>query len=117
MESAETISPSISAPKFAANSAATQDPRFTAITKDELPDLRFSVDVLSVPEMASGPEELDPLKFGVLVKCHERLGLLLPNLDGVDTVEKQVEIARQKAGISPDEKVDLFRFTVTRYRE
>ncbi|HEB12663.1 MAG TPA: AMMECR1 domain-containing protein, partial [Actinobacteria bacterium] len=42
---------------------------------------------------------------------------LLPNLDGVDTVEKQVEIARQKAGISPDEKVDLFRFTVTRYRE
>ena len=98
-------------------SAATQDPRFTAVVKDELPDLKFSVDVLSMPEEVSSFDELDPHKYGILVKRHERLGLLLPDLDGVDTVEEQVGIAKQKAGISPDEEVDLFRFTVTRYRE
>ncbi len=98
-------------------SAATQDPRFAPVTEDELLDLKFSVDVLGAPEAISDTQELDPKVFGVLVKCRERVGLLLPDLEGVDTVEEQIGIARKKAGISPSEEADLYRFTVTRYSE
>lgn len=97
-------------------SAATQDPRFDPVTEDELNDLEYSVDVLSPPEKVSDISELDPKKYGVIVVHGSRKGLLLPDLDGVDSVEEQLRIAKMKAWINPDEKVEIFRFMVARYR-
>jgi AmmeMemoRadiSam system protein A/AmmeMemoRadiSam system protein B len=97
-------------------SAGTYDPRFRPVTKDELPRLEYSVDVLSAPEEVSGPEELDPTKYGVIVQQGDRRGLLLPDLEGVETVDEQLSIALQKAGISPNADYRIFRFYVERYR-
>ena len=96
-------------------SAATRDPRFTPIREEELPWLEINVDVLSAPEAIDGPEELDVKKYGVIVTSGMKRGLLLPDLDGVDTVEDQIAIAKQKAGIRPGEKVKLQRFEVVRH--
>ncbi|GBG55955.1 hypothetical protein SPFL3102_02894 [Sporomusaceae bacterium FL31] len=96
--------------------AGTQDPRFWPIELDELPELTISVDILEPPERIDSLSELDPHRYGVIVRSGQRSGLLLPMLEGVDTVTEQVEIARQKAGIQPNEQVELYRFTVTRYR-
>jgi AmmeMemoRadiSam system protein A len=96
-------------------SAATRDPRFTPLTEEELGEVTISVDVLTTPEPVSSLEELDPVRFGVIVQSGHRKGVLLPDLPGVDTVEHQVEIAMNKAGISQDEDVQLLRFEVNRY--
>jgi AmmeMemoRadiSam system protein A len=98
-------------------SAATRDPRFPPIMPEELADLDIKVDVLGEPEPVDGLEELDPRRYGVIVKSarDRRRGLLLPDLEGVDTVEYQVDIARRKAGIRPDEAIELYRFEVVRY--
>lgn len=95
--------------------AATDDPRFEPVDPSELEDLEISVDVLSPAEPIPGPEQLDPKVYGVIVRHGYRSGLLLPDLEGIDTVEEQVEIARRKAGIGPDEPVQLFRFRVVRH--
>ncbi len=98
-------------------SASTRDPRFPPISPDELDELDYSVDVLSKAQEVSGFEDLDPKKYGVICEKGRRRGLLLPDLPGVDTVEEQVAIAREKAGISRSEGgVRLYRFTVTRYK-
>ncbi len=96
-------------------SAATRDPRFEPVSIDELNDLVYSVDVLKPAEPISGIEELDPARYGVIVRSGYRTGLLLPNLDGIETAVEQVEIARKKAGIGPKELVELERFEVVRY--
>jgi len=98
-------------------SAATQDPRFPPIVSEELADLDIKVDVLGEPEPVESLEELDPRRYGVIVKSTRdwRKGLLLPDLEGVDTVEYQVDVARLKAGIGPDEPIELYRFEVVRY--
>jgi AmmeMemoRadiSam system protein A len=96
-------------------SAGTQDPRFWPVETDEVADLDISVDILSAPERVDGLADLDTKKYGVIVKRGRRSGLLLPDLEGVDTVEEQVAIAMQKAGISPEEEIELYRFSVTRY--
>jgi len=97
--------------------ASTKDPRFPPVTEDELPDLVFSVDVLTSPEPVASQDELDPGRFGVIVSCGVRRGLLLPDLDGVDTVQEQLSIAMMKAGIEPgQEGITLERFEVKRYR-
>lgn len=97
-------------------SAATRDPRFDTIREDELDKLEYSVDVLSPTERISSPAELDVKNYGVIVSKNGLRGLLLPNLDGVDTVEKQLRIAKQKAGIDPDDPdVELQRFRVVRH--
>lgn len=96
-------------------SAATRDPRFEPLTAEELQEVVISVDVLTMPEPVSDFKELDPARFGVIVQSGARKGVLLPDLAGVDTVEYQVSIAMQKAGISPDEDVQLQRFEVNRY--
>ena len=96
-------------------SAAVDDPRFSPVTVSELGDLTISVDVLSPPEEISDISELDPKKYGVIVSSGYKKGLLLPDLEGVDTAGEQVDIARRKAGIYPDEKVKLYRFEVKRY--
>lgn len=99
-----------------ARSAATQDPRFPPVRAVELDDLSYSVDVLSASEPATF-DTLDPRRYGVIVSCGWRRGVLLPDLPGVDDVARQVGVALQKAGIEPDEAFELRRFTVTRYRE
>lgn len=98
--------------------AATRDPRFSPVAVDELPDLCYSVDVLEAPEPASFAD-LDPKIYGVIVedKSETFRGLLLPDIAGVDTAERQVEIAARKAGIAPGEPLKLSRFRVSRYRE
>lgn len=96
-------------------SASTRDPRFSPIRPDELKMLEISVDVLGEPEDIASENELDCVRYGVIVSKGSRRGLLLPNLDGVNTVEEQVAIARRKAGIGPDEKVKLQRFEVVRH--
>jgi AmmeMemoRadiSam system protein A len=98
-----------------AQSAAFTDPRFPGVSLEELPQLTFSVDVLSSPEEVPGHEHLDCQKYGVIVGCDYRRGVLLPDLEGVETVEVQVAIACQKAGISPEEEYTIQRFTVDRY--
>ncbi|MBC7237816.1 MAG: AmmeMemoRadiSam system protein A [Chloroflexi bacterium] len=96
-------------------SAATRDPRFPPVREEELEDLEISVDVLTEPEPVSSLDELDPKRYGVIVQSGSRRGLLLPDLEGVDTVEQQVEIARRKAWIGPREPYRLYRFRVIRY--
>jgi MEMO1 family protein len=96
-------------------SAATADPRFPPVGPDELADLEYSVDVLTAPEPVPGPADLNPKRYGVIVQAGGRRGLLLPDLEGVDTVEEQVGIAMRKAGILPGTPVGLFRFEVKRY--
>jgi AmmeMemoRadiSam system protein A len=99
-------------------SSATRDPRFlhTPITPDELEDLEYSVDVLTTPQPVKSQKQLDPKKYGVIVEAGWRKGLLLPDLEGVDTVEEQIDICRQKAGIPPTAPVKLYRFEVKRYK-
>ena len=96
-------------------SAAARDPRFDPIRPDELQWLDISVDVLGEPEDIESEDALDVKRYGVIVSRGHRRGLLLPDLEGVDTVRRQVEIARQKAGIGPKEKVSLQRFEVVRH--
>jgi AmmeMemoRadiSam system protein B/AmmeMemoRadiSam system protein A len=96
-------------------SAATRDPRFSPIIARELPDLEYSVDVLTHPEPVDDMSHLDPKKYGVIAECGWRRGLLLPDLEGVDRVEDQVAICCQKGGIGPGEPVQLYRFEVKRY--
>lgn len=98
-------------------SAGTEDPRFPPITREELDNLAISVDVLGQPEPVSGLADLDPQRYGVIVSSGYRRGLLLPMLEGVETVEDQIDIAMRKAGIRPGEPIELYRFTVTRYQE
>ena len=97
-------------------SAATRDPRFPPITPEELDSLDISVDILTEPEKIASPDELDPKRYGVIVTKGWKKGLLLPDIEGVDTVEEQIYIAKRKAGISPDEEVKLQRFEVKRYK-
>ena len=96
-------------------SAATRDPRFNPITPDELEWLEISVDVLGEPEEIFSRDELDVKRYGVIVTSGSRRGLLLPDLDGVDTVDQQVDIAMRKGGISPRDKYRLERFEVIRH--
>lgn len=98
-------------------SSATRDPRFPPVTPPELPHLSYSVDVLTKPEPVESIEQLDPKKYGVIVECGRRRGLLLPDLEGVDTVAHQIDICCQKAGIQPNEPLKLHRFQVKRYSE
>jgi len=96
-------------------SAGAEDPRFSPVEESELGDLIYSVDVLSDPEPVDSVSQLDPVRYGVIVTSGRRRGLLLPNLEGVDTPEQQVDIAMRKAGISKGEKISLERFEVVRH--
>lgn len=98
--------------------AATQDMRFNPITENELSDLNISVDILNPPEMIESEKDLDIKKYGVIVQAPDgREGLLLPDIDGINSVNEQITIAREKAGIASDEEISLFRFTIERHKE
>ena len=96
-------------------SACSRDPRFSPVRTDELDRLEYSVDVLGQPEAVDSPAQLDPRLYGVIVSCGHRRGLLLPDLDGVDTAEQQLDIARQKGGIRAGEPYKIERFKVVRH--
>lgn len=100
---------------YNAVSACSEDPRFSPVEDWEVERLTISVDVLGETEKISSPEELDVTRYGVIVTRGARRGLLLPNLEGVDTVEQQIAIAKQKAGIKDYESVELERFEVIRH--
>lgn len=96
-------------------SAATGDPRFDPVREDELERLEINVDVLSAPEKIESREELDVKRYGVIVSSGSKRGLLLPDLDGIDTVDEQIGIAMRKGGISPRDSITLERFEVIRH--
>jgi AmmeMemoRadiSam system protein A len=98
-------------------SAATCDPRFPCLREEELDGVEYTVDVLTPPEPVKDRNMLDPRRYGVIVQAGGKRGLLLPNLEGVNTVEFQISIAMQKAGISPGTPVELSRFEVKRYQQ
>jgi len=98
-----------------AASAALEDPRFPPVKEDELNEITVSVDVLTEPEPCE-IDDLNPEKYGIMVEKGGKSGLLLPDLDGVDSVEKQVEVTKKKAGLSPaDDDFELKRFEVERH--
>lgn len=96
--------------------SATGDPRFDPVQTSELDELKYSVDVLTRPEPAPDTGKLNPKKHGVIVECGYRRGLLLPDLEGVDTVDEQIAICRAKAGIAENEPVNVYCFEVKRYK-
>jgi len=97
-------------------SSGLEDPRFYPVSEDELSKLEYSVDVLGEAEKIESMDELDPKSYGVIVSLGNKRGLLLPNLEGVNTSLEQVNIALQKAGILPNEKYSLERFEVVRHK-
>ena len=96
-------------------SSATRDPRFPTVQESELEDLEISVDVLRPSEIIEDISQLDTKKYGVMVTSEYKKGLLLPNIEGIDTPEMQVEIALRKAGIRSGEKFTMERFEVIRH--
>ena len=115
--------------------AASKDFRFGPISEEELPQLSYTVYILNEPELVKDIKELDPKKYGIIVKTQvfyspsdvifnpsptigEKAGLLLPDLEGVDTVEKQLAIAYRKGGIDPaQEQVLIYKFSVEKYQQ
>lgn len=95
--------------------AATEDPRFPPVKEEELSSLTYSIDILSPMEKVGDFKQLNPKQYGVVVCSGKKIGLLLPDLRGVDTVEQQVSIAMEKGGIKEGEPIEIFRFYVTRY--
>lgn len=98
--------------------AGFNDPRFEPLTKDELDNLDVSVDVLGTPEFIDNEKDLDEKKYGVIVKTNDgRTGLLLPNIEGVDTIDEQINIAKDKGGITDSDEILLYRFKVDRHTQ
>jgi len=100
--------------------SACNDPRFLPIQKEEFRDLDILVDVLSTPQNIKSKTELDPKKYGVIVRASdgEQSGVLLPDLEGINSADDQIQIAADKAGIDlKNIKIDLYRFTVERHKE
>jgi AmmeMemoRadiSam system protein A len=98
--------------------AALHDARFPSVTLRELPTLRFEVSVLHPPEEVSSDAQLDPQRYGVIVAAADgRRGVVLPAIESIDTVEKQLQLARRKGGIAPEELVDISRFEVDGFIE
>ena len=100
---------------YNAISAATRDNRFLPITDDELTELDINIDILSTPEFIDSKDQLNPKKYGVIVTSGMKRGLLLPDLEGIDDIDTQIDIAMKKGGISYQESVKLQRFEVSRH--
>jgi len=97
-------------------SSSTRDPRFPPVATSELEDLEYNVDILTEPEPVTDVSQLDHKKYGVIVESGWKKGLLLPDLEGVDSVEEQIAICRLKVGIRVGEPVKLYRFQVRRFK-
>ena len=93
--------------------AATRDPRFQPLTQaTQLQELSIELSLLMPLEPIVNESALDPQRYGVVVSAGKRRGLLLPNVDGIDTVREQLHVACQKGKIDPDEPYALSRFEV-----
>lgn len=97
--------------------AATRDPRFAPLRADELERVTLSLDLLTVPEPVESESELDPVRFGLLLRSGGRLGVLLPDIPQVRTVRQQIEICQEKAGVSVAAPYTMERFEVERFSE
>ncbi|HPI97374.1 MAG TPA: AMMECR1 family protein, partial [Synergistales bacterium] len=97
--------------------AAVQDPRFPPLSGDELSHVTISVNILSPPQQINGADELNPSEFGVIIEKDLKRSVLLPDLDGITTVEQQLAIASRKAGICSLRGATIYKFTVSRYTE
>lgn len=95
--------------------ASSRDPRFPPISQDEIADLTISVDVLTPPEIVEDPSQLDCQKFGLILQSGDKQGVLLPDLEGIDTVADQFRICLKKGGIDESEPYEMYRFEVERY--
>jgi len=96
-------------------SSSTEDPRFPPVSVKELPFIEYSIDILEIPEKVKNIDELNPKEYGVIVVKGFRRGLLLPDIESVETVDEQLRIAKLKAGINPlDNNVEIYKFKVTR---
>ena len=96
--------------------AALHDPRFSPVTSEELQDLSYSIDVIRPLEKIFTIKELDPNIYGLMVRSNGKQGVLLPDLEGVDSTEEQIKICRAKGKISDDVPVEMYRFKVNRFR-
>ena len=96
--------------------AALHDPRFSPVTPEELQDLTYSIDVVRPLEKISDMSELDPTIYGLVVRSNGKQGVLLPDLEGVDSIEEQIQICRAKGKIRDDEPIEMYRFKVERFR-
>ena len=102
---------------YNAIAAATEDYRFGPIEDKELSSLSYTVYILNEPELIKDIKELDPKKYGIIVKTETKTGLLLPDLEGVDTIEQQLSITCQKGGIDPNqEKFLIYKFTAEKFK-
>ncbi len=97
--------------------AASRDPRFDPVRREELDRIRISIDLLSPSEIVESEADLDPLRYGLIVRAGDRCGILLPDLPGVKSVAKQIAICREKAGLKANEPIRMERFTVERLDE
>ena len=97
--------------------AAARDPRFSPVLLKEMESIAISIDILEVPVAVDSPEDLDPERYGAVVRSGKRCGVLLPGLPGVVTVEKQLKICLEKAEIEQGETYSISRFTVNRLEE
>jgi AmmeMemoRadiSam system protein A len=97
--------------------SATKDPRMSSVTLDELPMLRIEISILGDEEEVSSVDELDPTVWGITVRKERRVGVLLPDIEGIDSPQAQIQIALKKGNISPDEAFLISRFQVRKYRE
>ncbi len=97
--------------------AAVNDPRFPPVIPADLPVLSYEVAIVGPLKSVTGEDQLDPERYGVVVESGDQRGVLLPAIEGVTSPEQQVAIARIKGGITPDELVTLYRFTVLRFKE
>jgi len=95
--------------------AATRDPRFPPVQTHELATVSITVDVLGPCESVPGLEALDPHRYGIVLRSGEKRSVLLPAIDGIDSVGQQLAAARAKAGLGPDDAIELFRFEVQRF--
>jgi AmmeMemoRadiSam system protein A len=103
---------------YNAIAAASEDYRFGPIQPEELPFLSYTVYILGKPKSIKNIKELNPKKYGIIVKSGNKSGLLLPDLEGINTAEQQISIACAKAGIDPqNEKITIYKFTTEKYAE
>jgi AmmeMemoRadiSam system protein A len=98
-------------------SAATRDPRFDTVRPDELDSLSYEVSLLAPKEPIDSVDELDPSRYGVVVRAGLRQAVLLPHIDGIDTAEQQLVAVLQKGGIRPNEPFEMWRFAARKITE
>lgn len=93
------------------------DDRFEPVRIKELKNIKIEISLLSAPEKIESLHQLNPMKYGIIIQAGYRAGTLLPEIEGVDTVDKQFQIVCRKAGVHPTEKMDLYRFEVQKVVE